>query len=31
MVPDPQPNDYQDVPYFFISDDAFAIRETMMI
>jgi hypothetical protein len=29
-APDPLPNDYQDVPYFFIGDDAFALRETMM-
>ena len=29
-APDPLPNDYQDVPYFFIGDDAFAQRETMM-
>jgi hypothetical protein len=28
--PDPIPNDYQDVPYFFIGDDAFALRPTMM-
>ena len=29
-APDPLPNDYQDVPYFFIGDDAFVPRETMM-
>ena len=29
-TPDPLPNDYQDVPYFSIGDDAFALRETMM-
>ena len=28
--PDPLPNDYQDAPYFFIGNDAFALRETMM-
>ncbi len=28
--PDPIPNDYNDVPYFFIGDDAFALRPTMM-
>ena len=28
--PDPLPHDYQDVPYFFVGDDAFALRETMM-
>ena len=28
--PDPMPNDYQDVPYFFIGDDAFALRPIMM-
>lgn len=30
--PDPEhiPNDYQDVPYYFIGDDAFALRPTMM-
>ena len=28
--PDPIPNDYQDVSYFFIGDDAFALRPTMM-
>ena len=29
-TPDALPNDYQDVPYFFIGDDVFALRETMM-
>ena len=29
-APDALPNDYQNVPYFFIGDDAFALRETMM-
>ena len=29
-APDPLPNDYQDVPYFFIVDGAFALRETMV-
>ena len=29
-APDPLPNDYQNVPYFFVGDDAFALRETMM-
>ena len=29
-TPDALPNDYQDVPYFFIGDNAFALRETMM-
>ena len=29
-APDSLPNDYQDVPYFFIGDDAFALRENMM-
>ena len=29
-APDPLPNDYQDVPYFFIGDDTFALWETMM-
>ena len=28
--PDPLPNDNQDVPYFFIGDDAFALRPSMM-
>ena len=28
--PDPLPNDTQDVPYFWIGDDAFALRPTMM-
>ena len=28
--PDPLPNDNQNVPYFFIGDDAFALRPTMM-
>ncbi|XP_045121906.1 protein ALP1-like [Portunus trituberculatus] len=28
--PEPLPNDNQDMPYFFIGDDAFALRETMM-
>ena len=28
--PDPVPNDYQDVPYYFLGDDAFTLRETMM-
>ena len=28
--PDPLPNDTQDVPYYFIGDDAFALRETKM-
>ena len=28
--PDPLPHDTQDVPYFFLGDDAFALRETMM-
>ena len=23
--PDPSPNDYQDVPYYFLGDDAFAL------
>ena len=27
---DPLPNDYQDVPYYFLGDDAFALRKTMM-
>ena len=27
---DPLPNDYQEVPYFFIGDDAFALKESMM-
>ena len=27
---DPVPNDYQDVPYYLLGDDAFALRETMM-
>ena len=30
LAPDPLPKDYQDVPYFFIGDDAFALRETTM-
>lgn len=25
LAPDPLPNDYQAVPYFFIGDDAFAL------
>ncbi|XP_028416048.1 protein ALP1-like [Dendronephthya gigantea] len=29
-APDALPNDYQSVPYFFVGDDAFALRETMM-
>ena len=29
-APDPLPNDYQDVSYFFTGDDTFALRETMM-
>ena len=28
--PDPLPHDTQDVPYFFLGDDAFTLRETMM-
>ena len=28
--PDPLPNDSQDVPYFFVGDDAFALRPNMM-
>ncbi|XP_063960406.1 uncharacterized protein LOC135155411 [Lytechinus pictus] len=28
--PDPLPNDNQDVPYFFVGDDAFALRPNMM-
>ncbi|XP_068235815.1 putative nuclease HARBI1 [Palaemon carinicauda] len=28
--PEPLPSDNQDVPYFFIGDDAFALRSTMM-
>jgi len=30
LAPDPFSNDYQNVPYFFIGDDAFALQETMM-
>ena len=29
-TPDHLPNDYQDVPYFFIGDGAFTLRETTM-
>ncbi|XP_028395726.1 protein ANTAGONIST OF LIKE HETEROCHROMATIN PROTEIN 1-like [Dendronephthya gigantea] len=29
-VPDALPNDYQSVPYIFVGEDAFALRETMM-
>ena len=29
-APDPLLSDYQDIPYFFFGDDAFALRETMM-
>ena len=29
-LPDFLPHDYQDVPYYFMGDDAFALRETMM-
>ena len=28
--PEPLPNDNHDVPYFFIGDNAFALRSTMM-
>ena len=28
--PDPLPNDTQNVPYFFIGDDAFTLRKSMM-
>ncbi|XP_041371521.1 uncharacterized protein LOC121385052 [Gigantopelta aegis] len=29
-TPDPLPNDYKDVPYFFVVDDAFGLRKHMM-
>ena len=29
-APDPLPNDYKGVPYFFIIDDAFGLRKYMM-
>ena len=29
-APDPLPNDYKDVPYFFFVDDAFGLRNHMM-
>lgn len=29
-APDPLPNDDQDMPYFFIGDDAFPLRDSMM-
>ena len=29
-APDPLPNDTENVPYFFIADDAFALRPNMM-
>ena len=28
--PEPLPNDVEDVPFYFVGDDAFALRETMM-
>ena len=30
LDPEPLPNDNQDVPYFFVSDNAFALRPDMM-
>ena len=29
-APDPLPNDYKDVPYFFVVDDAFGLRKHTM-
>ena len=29
-APDPLPNDYKDVPYFFVVDDAFGLRKHIM-
>ena len=29
-APEPLPNDYQDMPYFFIGDDAFGLKDSMM-
>ena len=30
LFPDPLPNDFRDVPYFFVGDDAFTLRETLV-